>query len=210
MISNWPGGDVRPTLEDPLLNMPNAESEDRSAPTQFPEYTIGEFARGIVFLAFLPVILVLAVPFCLLVTIAQFREERRFRHDLRMHNRVIEWKDLVPRLETGAGTLIVEQGQKRPARIWWTVEDVLGLAPHQPPTSEELDILCVEPPNPFVAWCHDRYLDAETGKGLLSVPSFKLPPGLFFADFFKERYPRLQAIDTVYVRSWAFRGHHAK
>jgi hypothetical protein len=53
-------------------------------------------------------------------------------------------------------------------------------------------------PHEFVVWCSHRYTDETSGTAKLTVPLLELPPGLFFAKFFKERFPLISAIDTVY------------
>jgi hypothetical protein len=147
---------------------------------------------------FVPLVL-LSLPYCALLALTQAAEERHFRDALRERGRLMAWEQLEPDLTAGKGTLIIEQANKRPVRIWWTDEDVGALAPVAPPLTEELDVLGSSEPHPFVIWCFSRYLAAAGGRALLTVPSFSLPPGLFFAEFFQERFPAARAIDTVYV-----------
>ncbi|MDR3619542.1 MAG: hypothetical protein P4L85_09345 [Paludisphaera borealis] len=121
---------------------------------------------------------------------------------MKQRGRFIEWADLLPALTAGEGTLIIEQGNKCPVRIWWTPEDVLSRAPCPPPGQEELEYLCFfrtpEESQEFVAWCHKRYTDEAEGAALITVPFLELPPGLLFAEFFREQFPLISAVDTVY------------
>jgi hypothetical protein len=140
----------------------------------------------------------LSIPFAFAMWGIQSIGERQFRRLMRDRGRFVEWSDLSPELGTGAGALIIEQGQKCPVRIWWTPDDVISRAPCAPPSEEELDIFLRNDPHEFVVWCCHRYTDETSGTAKLTVPSLELPPGLFFAKFFKERFPLISAIDTVY------------
>jgi hypothetical protein len=77
----------------------------------------------------------------------------------------------------------------------------LDLAPVPPPAEGDLDVIGLWPPHPFVAWCYGRYLEPARGKAVLTKPPFALPPGLFFAKCFRERYPTASVVDTVYCRA---------
>ena len=147
--------------------------------------------------------IVLSVPFAVVMMGLQSAGEWRFRRRMRRAGRFIEWRDLVRSLEAGEGTLIVEQAQKCPARIWWTPDGVCERAPCPPPDIEALERLAFGfgHPHEFVAWCHAQYTDEKGGGGVLTDPRLKLPPGLFFREFFRDLYPRLSVIDTVYCRA---------
>ncbi len=140
----------------------------------------------------------ISLPFTAILACAQRIGERRFRSLMQKNQRFIDWQSLENNLSVGYGTLIIEQMNKRPVHIWWTPDDVLAGAPTPPPEGEKLDILGVYPPHPFVSWCSKRYCQTGSGTGFLTIPTFALPPGLFFASFIKERYPRMTVIDTVY------------
>jgi hypothetical protein len=141
------------------------------------------------------------IPVCAVMAFRQSIQEARFRRQMQERGRRQQWPLIEPRLVAGEGALIIEQAQKMPVRLWWTADNVLQLAPKQPPEPEHLDVLLQFAPHPFVRWCHDRYTDPQAGTAILIEPPFRLPPGLWFASFFKERYPRLVAIDTVYCRT---------
>ncbi|WP_165250508.1 hypothetical protein [Paludisphaera soli] len=133
-----------------------------------------------------------------LVARLQDIQERRFVRRMRKCGRYIEWADLEPALEAGDGTLVFEQGYKLPVRVWWTPDDLLVSAPCPPLTDEEFQRLAMKSrPHAFVAWCHRRYTDEERGAALLTSPA-DLPDGYYLAPAFRERCPRIRAIDTVY------------
>jgi hypothetical protein len=141
----------------------------------------------------------LSIPFAFLMVGLQSIGEMRFRRRMKERGRFIEWTDLMPALTAGDGTLIVEQGHKCPVRVWWTPDDVVSLAPCSPPSEDELDAMSIQPKNnEFVAWCHRRYTDEDGGLARITLPALELPPGLFFADFFQQQFPRLTTVDTVY------------
>jgi hypothetical protein len=142
----------------------------------------------------------LSIPFSFSVAGLRLIGEKRLRRLMRDRGRFVEWTDLASDLRNGVGTLIIEQGHKRPVRVWWTPDDVISLAPCSPPSEEELDVIGVLEPHEFVAWCCHRYTDENGGSAKLTVASLELPPGLFFAKFFKERFPLISVVDTVYCR----------
>jgi hypothetical protein len=142
-----------------------------------------------------------SIPVCMAVSIEQGIREDRYRRRLHEAGRWRAWEEVEARLLAGEGTLLIEQGQKMPGHFWWTPEDVPGAAPVPPPAEKELDVFGLRPPHPFVAWCHDRYLEPTRGTAVLTEPPFALPPGLFFAEFFRQRYPQACVVDTVYCRA---------
>jgi hypothetical protein len=142
----------------------------------------------------------LSIPFAYMLMSINVMVERRFRRKMDAQDRFLSWDDLLPALNDGSGTLIIEQANKLPVRVWWTPDDVLAIAPCPPPDDDQLQCGAVSPPktpHPFVSWCHQRYMHEHTGTALLTLPSLELPPSLF-ASFFQEHFPRLSAIDTVF------------
>ena len=142
-----------------------------------------------------------SIPVGIVATICLEIREVRFRRALREKGRWREWDEIERHLQAGEGTLVIEQAHKMPARIWWAPEKVLDLAPVPPPAEGNLDVFGIFPPHPFVAWCYGRYLEPARGAAVLTEPPFALPPGLFFARFFQERYPAASVVDTVYCRA---------
>ena len=127
----------------------------------------------------------------------QAHRERKFRREMERVGRFVEWNDLLPKLEAGEGTLIVEQAQKDGVRIWWTSREVGASSTVAPPAEEELDYLRLSEPHQFVAWCKATFLDRDSGSALLTNPPYRYPPGFVEASFFREKFPRLQIVMTV-------------
>lgn len=152
-------------------------------------------------LLLLPLAVLLSIPFAYALMVLNAMIERRFRRKMNAQGRFRSWDDLLPALDDGSGTLIIEQANKLPVRVWWTPDDVLAIAPCPPPEDEQLQCDAISPPttpHPFVSWCHQQYTHEETGTALLTLPTLELPPGLFFAPFFREQFPRLSVLDTVF------------
>ena len=183
------------------MSTPPAKSSSRLPWYAWP--LVPSFAL-VAFAIMLPLglVVLLSIPVAGAMASLQAIGERRYRRRMAGRGRFSAWADLVPVLEAGQGTLIIEQANKCPVRVWWTPDDVLALAPCPPPAAEELDISGCRSaePHEFVAWCHRRYLDEDAGSARLTHPALALPPGLFFARFFEGRFPQITAIDTVYCR----------
>jgi hypothetical protein len=156
------------------------------APVIMPPLLVG--------LAVLAGLSVLALPF--LVSIDSWRR-LSFASRMRRQGRFIHWGALEPRLQVGEGTLIVEQAQKAGIRVWWVQDDVLGIAPIQPPLEEDLQYFRLTEPHPFVSWCFERYLNPDSGQATLTDPPYWYPPGFVAAAFFKARFPALSVVMTV-------------
>lgn len=151
------------------------------------------------FLVMLPLFIlagltVVALPFLIF---AARRRERRFAQEMRERDRFIPWHDLKGHLESGRGTLVVEQAQKDGVCVWWTLDNVEEQAPAHPPSEKELDYFRWQEPHPFVAWCHERYLHPHTGKASLTKPPYSYPPGFVTAEFFRSKFPNQQVVSTV-------------
>lgn len=152
-----------------------------------------------------PIWLPLVPPAVFAIGRLQDHKERRFRRRMRGRGRYIEWADLVPRIESGEGTVVFEQGLKLPVRVWWTPDDLLASAPSPPPSEAELEVLTVmrgHRHHAFVSWCHRQYTDEDRGAALLTIPA-DMPDGFILAPYIRERHPKIRAVDTVYYRkSW--------
>src|SRR5947209_11492671 len=70
--------------------------------------------------------------------------KRRWQHlrAMRRQGRFIPWQRLQPRLRAGEGTLVIEQRDLYPSRVWWTPENVFEIASPGIPPEEELDFSC--------------------------------------------------------------------
>jgi hypothetical protein len=181
------------TMRFPILRRGNDESpiawwEWLFAPLLYPATMLLFLLAGI-----------LAIPFAIVMVIFQWFRDRRFARKMRELGRFISWEELEPRLQSGDGTLVIEQAQKAGVRVWWTGADIAQQAPVQPPPEEELDYLRFGTPHPFVTWCFSRYLDSVSGQALLTEPPFSYPPGFVDAAFFIEKYPKARVVMSVKV-----------
>lgn len=145
----------------------------------------------------------LSIPFGLVMAyVVQPLDERRFRRRMENRGRFVDWAELLPALEAGPGTLIVEHANKCPIRVWWTREDVLALAPCEPPGKDELQRLALGAcgRHDFIAWCHRRYIAEDSGIATLTLPDEDLPGELWlsYAPYLEGRFPRISAVDTTY------------
>jgi hypothetical protein len=124
--------------------------------------------------------------------------EWRFRERMRRAGRFVHWFELLPRLNRGEGTLIVEQAQKASCRVWWTDQDVRAAAGNLAvPESTTLDYFRTQAPHPFVRWCHERFTAAKGGTAFLTRSPYRHPPGFVEASFYREKFPTLAVVVTV-------------
>ena len=124
-------------------------------------------------------------------------QERRVLYDMRLAGRFIPWHDLVPRLQQGDGTLIVEQGLMAAHRVWWTPDDLHQTAPMPPPLESYLRFRRTGPPHPFIGWCHATYLSVDDGQASLTKPNFRLRAGPIRSTLFRDKFPDLNIVMTV-------------
>jgi hypothetical protein len=174
---------------------------------------------GLLFLPFiLPILLLFCVVFLfvavvygprILISSLQAKlAERRFRDELSRRGRCIAWEEVAYELEAGSGTLIFQWAHKSSIRAWWTPDDVTELAPHEPPSFEEIASSLMKArngikPDPFIAWCHERYLDDEVGSARLTkVPRRCWPrPAEELETAIRRHFPRAKVVET---------GHHLR
>ena len=106
--------------------MSDTDPVDGNATRQSTKRGKRKLGLFLVFLVLSPIILVLSPFYIAVVLITEALKERTFRRRLRERGRFIEWKQLELKLRAGEGTLVVEQGQKRPIRVWWTLVSICG------------------------------------------------------------------------------------
>jgi len=119
----------------------------------------------------LPITVLVIVTFPFWAPIAIFGQYFAERvHRFRMHKlgRYASWQSVLEKSEHGShGTIIFEQAQKTPLRVWWTPdESIVADAPFLAPTEDEIDYLRLEV-SPFMQWLHDRYT-SESGTAILT------------------------------------------
>lgn len=153
-------------------------------------------------LAALPLAFLLIALFFLpyvLVTLTVIKvRDWRLSHRLQAAGRTVSWSDVEKHLESGAGTLVIEQAQKQSLRFWWTPDDVPRSCPLTIPSFDELNLFYPDPKQPFVGWCFQRYLSPETGTALLThARGIRLPRGFVSPDFFTSRYPAARVVATT-------------
>jgi hypothetical protein len=122
--------------------------------------------------------------------------ERLFARSMRSRERFMRWPQVETYLRAGEGTLIVEQAQKQPLRLWWTPEDVVNLAPVKPPSEDDLYL---EPIHPFVAWCAERYSHPQRGTACLTEARLPRSPGFLRTDDVRLLYPAARVVATLKV-----------
>ena len=143
----------------------------------------------------------LSIPYMLVAMIcAGWRERRLFRR-LKRLQRTLAWHEVEQHLRDGDGTLIIEQAQKQPLRLWWTPDDIPASAPVTVPALADIDFVLFDPNQPFTAWCYQRYLSLVTGTAALTRPTrMDFPPGFLSPDFFTTRFPSARVIATTFTR----------
>lgn len=135
---------------------------------------LGRAALGLALL----VLAMLTSPIWIPLSMAfRWRCESRQRQIARLQGRVIPWKDLLSLSENGQrGTLIFEQAQKMPLRLWWTPdENIEERSPVPIPAETEIDYVSCEA-DPFMKWIHEHYT-GPTGTALLTNHTPRTPCG---------------------------------
>ena len=138
-----------------------------------------------------------SIPISAISSRIELRRERRFQQQLTQYKRCVEWNELQTSLARVGGTVIIEWRHKRPVRLWWTADDILDLAPCDPPEFEKLDFLGFQPPHEFIEWCHKQYLNESCGTATLCVPPYSWSPGRDFGRGLCERHPNVKVVDVV-------------
>jgi hypothetical protein len=153
---------------------------------------------GVLFVLFFGAVIVLAAfPFILVSDFKRQRETKRHRLEMVSQGRFVRWEEVLQRSNGSHGTLIIETANKMGLRVWWTSDNVRHLTPYPIPVEEEELWFPEAPHRNFVRWLHAQYIDTAEGRGFLTSPEIDLPPGLLRAAYFRERFPELDAIDTL-------------
>lgn len=94
--------------------------------------------------------------------VGNLAREIRFHGRMRRIGRCVPPSQLARQMAAEEGTIIVESPTLgwRVSRAWWTDEDVLALAPTEPPSRPA-------PNDPFDRWCHEEYTSPDTGRAVL-------------------------------------------
>jgi hypothetical protein len=128
---------------------------------------------------------------------------RRFQEKMRLEGRFRSWAEVLPDLQAGTGTLIVEiinHGLRfGPVwRVWWTPDSVLDIAP----ASHAIDVSeCKLGENAFVDWCYGRYLREQKGSAVLTDCDIEPETDFIFlpdlgskGDQFRKKFPDLAVV----------------
>lgn len=110
-------------------------------------------------------LLAVIMPFMM---VKQIQHERRYRKRLRTKARFAKLHEIQARLVAGEGTLIDEGVNKGTIHVWWTADDVGSLGKPVSTNEEYMEILAGKREHPFNSWCLREYLDAESGKAILT------------------------------------------
>jgi hypothetical protein len=173
--------------------------DKKRGPTEIP------MLIGLPLLLLAAAVTVVVGPF---VVVGQWLYERSLVRRLRRRGRYLPWSEVAANLESGRGSLILDQLNKSPARVWWTPEDIEGLAPAPPPVDVDLDYI-TGGEHPFARWCHERYLRLNEGSAFLTSAD-ELSREPFVADHLSQepfisvdavmqRFPRAKAYAIVRV-----------
>jgi len=169
---------------------------------------------------FVPVLLVLILVFVLLgqklvflllplrfVHLLRYRRHKALiRHRLLAQERVLTWAALQEHLAQRPSTLIeVKEEESKPGHLFWIDEDVLARSPLVPDTNRQ-----ISPRTgnrlPFRVWCHQHYLNADTGRAALveQAPAVTQHATrgkdrkFFPLDRWRETYPLLRTVQTAW------------
>ena len=140
---------------------------------------------------------VFAIPYLIAASVCMAARERRLFRRLRATHRTLPWREVEQHLQTGSGTLIIEQAQKQSHRLWWTPDDVASSSPVPVPAFAEIDFVVFDSAAPFTSWCFERYLSPSSGTALLTRSvGLQFPPGFIEPGFFIARFPLARVIAT--------------
>jgi hypothetical protein len=109
---------------------------------------------------FLPMLFFAAAVSVPVGAVAQWRSarsERRFRSEMEVVGRTLDWQQFIQQLYSVNGTLIVERFSfKGPIRWWWTGENVFELCPS--PLADWLSMSSDEKLRAGAEWCWTRFV----------------------------------------------------
>ena len=139
----------------------------------------------------------ISIPVSAVTSRLELRRERRYQKSLAERNRCLTWDDCMSNIASSSGSLIIEWRHKRPVRLWWTPDDILALAPCDPPEFETLDFLGLAPPHRFIEWCDAEYTNDADGNAMLCVPPYDWSPGRNWPTQLQTQYPHLTVVNVV-------------
>ena len=159
------------------------------------------------------VILVWMIVFIPVIPLLLWRQSLRrdwLARILSEQGRLLSWAEFLARTRQSRGTVVVEVGNKLQRRFWWIGEEILLLAPKQPPKYAELNIISYGGAtyHPFSRWCYENYLAPKGGKAFLvssleaDFETFPFAPD--YDEQMKERFPNQDVViltfyDTRYA-----------
>lgn len=167
-----------------------------------PQPSVMRGVLGLLFIIALPALAVLAIPYALIEVGRQKIRDKRALDRMQIRGRFRNWDEIQPDLNAGRGTLIVAMAQKQGASVWWTAEDVATTSPMPVTQVDELNYFDMLTPNsdPFVQWCHDTYVDEETGRAkAVNTPRHVWKGCYGFDHNFRKMFPKLCVIETVRI-----------
>jgi len=115
---------------------------------------------------------VVLVPFVPLILCLQYRRRVWFVNTLAEQGRVLSWNDFLNRTTQSVGSIIVEVGNKRCTRFWWSADRILAQSPMAPPKYSELNKIAYGGAeyHSFARWCYENYLTPQHGHAMLVWP----------------------------------------
>ena len=133
------------------------------------------------------------------IRFCHYRQTHRAIRVMRQCGRLLSRADFEQRVATSSGTVIFEYPTLgwRVLRVWWTPDDVLGLA-HSAGISEQSPDSEGVAPSPFEMWCHDTYTDLQRGRAFL-VPLYIF--GSAFQRFSQALRSRFPTMRSAFVHS---------
>jgi hypothetical protein len=82
------------------------------------------------------------------------------------------WDEFLQRMPGAGGTIIIEVGNKRSSRFWWTPDEIRKSSPIAPPLRSEMNWIIYggSDYHPFARWCYENYLNPIDGRAVLVWP----------------------------------------
>lgn len=107
--------------------------------------------------------------------------EPRFRRQMQEKGRFTPWEDLIPRLQSEEGTLILHWTASRALRVWWTPTAISNHCPFPVPLQGNQSSGSPDATSPLNPWCQWHCFSPETGSAILTQPPAHLKEKLFGA-----------------------------
>jgi hypothetical protein len=116
--------------------------------------------------------------------------ERRFRAQMQAAGRYLTWQELLPSLESGDGTLIVETHGTGPFRIWYTEDNIRAKGEPISTDEEILGVLGGKTSHVFNSRCLREYIDSANGSASLT----NIRPARVRSGRFQKRFPHAKVV----------------